>query len=422
MKTYKYSLDRSSKKYICPDCNKKTFVLYINNSTGEPLHATVGKCDRDDNCRHHYSPKQYFADNRISFDTWRDYTPSRPKPTIITEPQPSYIDACIMRKSLTGYESNRFVRYLCRIVGDKLASDAVGRYFVGTSKYWQDSTVFWQIDLQQRIRCGKIMDYNQITGKRIKDIINGEERSRITWVHRVLMLPDFNLSQCFFGEHLLSDTSKPVAIVESEKTAIIASCYMPDFIWLSCGQKHGLTDKKCKVLKGRTVVLCPDCKAYDYWVKKAKELSEICTVSVSDLIEKHAAKHEYEAGLDIGDYLVRYSPSEFIKQPLPQKSAEISGNSHLKTKMDTLPDNPVVAAMCAKNPALSRLMETFDCEVTKDINLLAAGLPDYNSWTESELCKILKIEPQHVHGMAVRKEIYFISISGRYCRSGCTPF
>jgi len=165
---------------------------------------------------------------------------------------------------------------------------------------------------------------------------------------------------------------------------------MPDFIWLSCGQKHGLTNKKCKVLKGRTVVLCPDCKSYNDWVRKAKELSEICTVSVSDLIEKHAAKQEYEAGLDIGDYLVRYSPSEFIKQPLPQKSAEIS--------------------------------ETFDCEVTQDMNLLAACLPDYNSWTEGELCKILKIEPQHVHGMTVRKEIYFISISGRYCRRGCTPF
>jgi len=101
-----------------------------------------------------------------------------------------------MKKSLTGYESNKFVRYLRCIVGDKLASEAVGRYFVGTSKYWQDSTVFWQIDLQQRIRCGKIMDYNQVTGKRIKDIINGEERSRITWVHKVLMLPDFNLYQC----------------------------------------------------------------------------------------------------------------------------------------------------------------------------------------------------------------------------------
>jgi hypothetical protein len=50
-----------------------------------------------------------------------------------------------------------------------------------------------------------------------------------------LKLPAFQLSQCLFGEHLLKDTETPVAIVESEKTAIIASCYYPEFIWLACG-------------------------------------------------------------------------------------------------------------------------------------------------------------------------------------------
>jgi hypothetical protein len=48
-------------------------------------------------------------------------------------------------------------------------------------------------------------------------------QARISWVHSVLKLPNYNLSQCFFGEHLLIDTTKTVAIVESEKTAVIAS-------------------------------------------------------------------------------------------------------------------------------------------------------------------------------------------------------
>jgi len=100
-------------------------------------------------------------------------------------------------------------------------------------------------------------------------------------------------------------------------------------------------------------------------------------------------------------------------------------------------DNPVVASMCAKNPALSRLMQMFDCEVTGTGKLetqplqmlsndemirLAAGLPDYNSWTEPELCSILNIEPQHVRSLLNNKMIYYINISGKYCRSGCTPF
>jgi len=45
------------------------------------------------------------------------------------------------------------------------------------------------------------------------------------------------MKQCLFGEHLLSDTSatmsaKPVAIVESEKTALVAAMFIPDFVWL----------------------------------------------------------------------------------------------------------------------------------------------------------------------------------------------
>ena len=35
------------------------------------------------------------------------------------------------------------------------------------------------------------------------------------------------LKQCFFGEHLLREKTMPVAIVESEKTAIISSVYLP---------------------------------------------------------------------------------------------------------------------------------------------------------------------------------------------------
>lgn len=95
---------------------------------------------------------------------------------------------------------------------------------VGTSKYWEGATVFWQMDYQNRVRTGKIMLYNPATGKRIKEPYN-----HVTWVHSILHKEDYNLKQCFFGEHLLpEDKSRPVALVESEKTAIIASYYLPN--------------------------------------------------------------------------------------------------------------------------------------------------------------------------------------------------
>ena len=92
-------------------------------------------------------------------------------------------------------------------------------YRVGTSKHWQGATVFWQIAADGEVRGGKIMLYDRLTGHRVQ-----EPFPHINWVHSVLKLPDFKLTQCFFGEHLLPYIrDKPVAIVESEKTAILAT-------------------------------------------------------------------------------------------------------------------------------------------------------------------------------------------------------
>ena len=290
MENFKYSLSKKGKS-ICPTCGKKTFVLYVDYSDN-PLHSSVGKCDRADNCGHHYTPKQYSTDNHISFDKpvsslnhcFRQATPT---------PKPSYIDMDIVKRTLTGYDNNHFIQYLTRIVGSEATAETIKRYNIGTSKHWDGATVFWQIDQAGHVHAGKIMQYDKLTGKRIKEPAN-----RISWAHTVLKLPDFNLSQCLFGEHLLRDITKPVAIVESEKTAVIASCYLPDFIWLACGGSEGLNMQKCAILKSRNVILYPDARQYNKWSDKAKELSKICSVSVSQLIEQNATDEERRSGFE----------------------------------------------------------------------------------------------------------------------------
>ena len=103
------------------------------------------------------------------------------------------------------------------------------RYHVGTSKHWQGATVFWQKDCKDRVRTGKIILYNPQTGKRVK-----QPFCHVTWVHSALHLTDFNLRQCFFGEHLLtSEKNKPVGLVESEKTALVCSIHLPHFTWIA---------------------------------------------------------------------------------------------------------------------------------------------------------------------------------------------
>ena len=89
----------------------------------------------------------------------------------------------LFNSSLTGYEINNFVKFLRSKFGSRQTDDLISRYFIGTSKHWGGSTVFWQIDLTAKIRAGKIMLYNPDTGKRVKEPYN-----HIHWAHRALNL------------------------------------------------------------------------------------------------------------------------------------------------------------------------------------------------------------------------------------------
>jgi hypothetical protein len=210
----------------------------------------------------------------------------------------------------------------------KVTNALISSYFIATSKYWNGATVFWQIDTQGKVRTGKIMLYNPTNGKRVK-----EPFSHITWAHKALNQPVFNLTQCLFGEHLLLDKTKPVAIAESEKTAIIGSVYLPQFIWLACGSLSNLSVEKCKILQGRSVILYPDLNCFDKWSSKAKELSHITKFTVSDLLERFSTDQERKDGLDVADYLIRYDHLKFIvhtKLPTPFLAFEswVSKNPH----------------------------------------------------------------------------------------------
>lgn len=94
------------------------------------------------------------------------------------------------------------------------------RYRIGTSNRWPNATSFWQIDQQQKVHTGKIMLYDYHTGYRVKDPYN-----HIAWVHKSENTINFHLKQCLFGFHLLRPDTQIVAIVEAEKTAVVASIF-----------------------------------------------------------------------------------------------------------------------------------------------------------------------------------------------------
>jgi hypothetical protein len=326
-------------RYRCPECQgrDKTFSLYIDRETSEHLHLKVGRCNRESKCGYHYTPKQYFHDNNISFETNRPLT-VKPYPTIKAVKPASYIPVEVFTASLKAYENNHFVQFLSGIFGPEIANELIARYFIGTSKHWPGATVFWQVDAQGKIRTGKIMLYNSTTGKRIKEPYN-----HIQWVHKLINQPDFELRQCLYGEHLLKNNTKSVALVESEKSAIIASVYLPQFIWLATGSLTNLNTDKCQALKGRTVTLFPDLNGFDKWSRKAKELSVITKSTVSDLLERRATGAEREQGLDLADYLLRFDYWQFSSsENVPENTLPYQNKLHNGEPTETQRKNTVL--------------------------------------------------------------------------------
>lgn len=289
MKSFKYILDKSSKKFICPKCQKKTFVKFIESETGNYLSQDFGRCDRETNCRY-YNPPHWNLIN--SFEKIQ-----------LSKPQISYHDIDILNQSLKSYTNNNFITFLKKIFTSDEVKIAIDKYKIGTSKNWQGATIFWQIDNLNRIRAGKILQYNPVTGKRIKDENN---KALINWTHSILkrrkQLENFNLNQCLFGLHLIKQDTKKIAIVESEKTAIIMSIFRPQYHWLATGSKQGFKEATLKPIKDYPIIVFPDKGEYLDWQNKA---TAICKSGFTIFINDDLEKTNYEVGTDLADVFIK---------------------------------------------------------------------------------------------------------------------
>lgn len=301
---YQYSLEKyrgKTTRHTCPNCNKpQQFVRYVNDN-GEYLSEDVGRCNRQSKCGYHYKPKEYFIANPNKRD--------RKKPFVKTSSceirhEADFIASEILEKRLSNYEKNALVNFLCGLFPDQLEAieKVVRDYKVGT--FEDGRTIFWQIDKNGKIRTGKLIAYDEATGKRRKNV-------SVSWVHSEMaktgeVKKDFNLEQCFFGEHLVtSETVKPIAIVEAEKTAIIASLFFPEMLWLATGGKTNLQIEKLKRLERRTIILYPDADAFENWRKVADETKAVgINIKVSSIIETAATDTDKANGNDLADYLV----------------------------------------------------------------------------------------------------------------------
>ena len=100
----------------------------------------------------------------------------------------------------------------------------------------------------------------------------------------------------FYGESLIEE-DKPIALCESEKTAILMSIFEPKYTWLAAGGSEMLNAYRLYRLP-RLDLVCPDDGQVEKWQKKKKIFNNRqIDVSVSNAVKEGLL----EKGADIAD-------------------------------------------------------------------------------------------------------------------------
>jgi len=193
----------------------------------------------------------------------------------------------------------------CGYMTELQMQEAVVRYRLGMSR--DQAVIFWQIDHHDVVHDGKLMYY--------RDDCHRDHDRKPTWVSYLLrrsgQLPgEWQSNHCLFGLHQLTTTPhSPVAVVESEKTAVIMSAIRPEYVWMATGGKTELSVAKLKPLENRRVILFPDTdpdgQTYREWFDVAVAAADVFghPVSVSSLLEQQATARQKAAKIDVADLL-----------------------------------------------------------------------------------------------------------------------
>lgn len=266
---YKWMLRKGGKKMECPKCHQMRFVPYVLASDGKTIakdgggNAIYGRCDREDNCRYHLYPGKEIEPNAVA--------------TPIVHKEPIVFRSDVIKVNC----DDILFDWVASTIGKVKAEILWHAYNVGSL---DRKTIWWQMDINGRVKAGKVMEYGN-DGHRVKDDLHPYA---VNWCHKNRKFNDWydgeELEQCWFGEHLLTrHPDKPVAIVESEKTALMMAAWSKPFVWIAAGGSQGIkSDRKAKVLDGRKVVLIPDNGKWWEWREVAKKHGWECRHELED--------------------------------------------------------------------------------------------------------------------------------------------
>ncbi len=317
---YRLILEKGVPKLKCPNCDKKTYVRYIDTETNKHLSYEFGRCDREVNCG-------YF--NKPSYKGLENETPYKPEPIARIKKPIAFIPEGMLYDTLKGisYSENKFLNTLP--FDSKLKQRAIDMYLIGTRS--KGETTFPFIDKDKNIRAIQIKSFDENLHTTSTNWIHtaveyeilleyklkGIDKDLPLWIRRYK--ENEKKVSCLFGEHLLNDyPHNPIGLVEAPKTAIVSMMNfgVPDstsnLLWMAVFNLSSLNYERLKVLEGRKIILFPDLskdgKAFSSWNSKAEELRQQMRgteIMVSDFLEVNATDEEKEKGYDIADYILK---------------------------------------------------------------------------------------------------------------------
>ena len=187
----------------------------------------------------------------------------------------------------------------------------IGRY---TMNNRDDITVFPNIDMYGRLCNLKVQCYEtDKESPKFSHSIKGRSYMLATIWQSEGKLPKENTygAKCLFGEHLLLKyPAQTVALVESPKNAIVGELEQPQMLWLATGNKTMFKRKYLMVLRGRDVMVFPDCDAIDNWTHEASRMKDIANFTISDFCRRIAPKNQPK--YDIADYFIDKRKREIL--------------------------------------------------------------------------------------------------------------
>ena len=228
---------------------------------------------------------------------------------------------------------NQLIDLLLRLYPQQAVLMACQRYLVGFNSFKTgnlgDALIYWQVNEQRKI----------INAKRIHYLADGHRNKQYP---PIVMYPDN--PQCLFGQHLINDDpEQPVAIVESEKSALIMSIAMPEYQWMACGSLNNFNERFLEPLRHRKVVAFPDLDSRRdkksglsvstaAWLQEAQRLkAQGWNIRVDLWLEKNANTAQRLAKLDIADFALERVRQEHIERLKRPNSSVCKTNKTNKT-------------------------------------------------------------------------------------------